>query len=262
MYHSITFYQGSLDGTKRNTWDDWHLVSTTRPSFDPPQTKNKYLDIPGADGTADLTEALRGYPVYENRKGSFSFVILNGYEEWYDIYSKIMDFLHGKALLAILEDEPTYYYKGRFFVDEYRSSKNWSGITIGYEVEPYKLRTETTLDDWLWDPFNFDNGIIQNSYFKNLRIDSDEYVYYSYSSYNVIGRKPVCPTFIVDSTDGNGITVKLTNRELGLEIEKTFSDGRTKDNEFIFSNVSLTNTVIVGYKGHGIISVEFRSGGL
>ena len=45
MYHSITF------GSK-NTWEDWHLVPTSRPLFLPPKQKKSITDIPGGDGVS------------------------------------------------------------------------------------------------------------------------------------------------------------------------------------------------------------------
>ena len=60
MYHSITF------GDK-NTWDDWHLIPSKRPSFNPPNVKSQYVDIPGGNGVLDLTESLTGYPLYNTR---------------------------------------------------------------------------------------------------------------------------------------------------------------------------------------------------
>ena len=66
LYHSITF------GDK-NTWDDWRLVPASRPLFNPPAQKVKTLDIPGGDGVIDLSQALTGYPVYQNRTGSIEF---------------------------------------------------------------------------------------------------------------------------------------------------------------------------------------------
>ena len=77
MYHSITFGE-------KNTWDDWRLVSPVLPSFAPPTQKTTYLDIPGASGVIDLSEMLTGYPIFNNREGSFEFLRLNGYESWQD----------------------------------------------------------------------------------------------------------------------------------------------------------------------------------
>lgn len=131
MYHSITF------GTK-NTWTDWHLIPSSRPVFNPPPLKSKYVDIPGADGEVDLTELLTGSPKFGNRTGSLEFIVANDYLSWDVAYSTIMNYLHGQSMHAVLEDEPLYYYDGRFSVSEWRSDKNYSLITIEYVLAPHR----------------------------------------------------------------------------------------------------------------------------
>ena len=128
MYHSITF------GSK-NTWEDWHLVPTSRPLFLPPKQKKSITDIPGGDGVLDMSEALTGYPVFNNREGSFEFIVMNGYWEWYEAYSTVMEDIHGKTLNAYLEDDTDYYYEGQFEVDQWKSDKNYSTIlkTLDHE---------------------------------------------------------------------------------------------------------------------------------
>lgn len=116
MYHSITI------GDK-NTWDDWKLVATSRPLVNPPALKKKYVDVPGASGALDFSTALTGYPVYENRTGSWTFYVMNGYEEWQIRYSEIMEYLHGQAMKCFLEDDPGYFYEGRFEVNSWVSEK-------------------------------------------------------------------------------------------------------------------------------------------
>ena len=162
MYHSITI------GDK-NTWDDWHLIPTSRPLFNPPSVKTTLVSIPGGDGSLDLTEALAGRPTYENRTGSWTFAVENGFRDWAELYSEVMAYLHGKELIAILEDDPNYYYKGRFAVNGWKSNKDYSEITIDYNVGPYKKSVHATGDDWLWDPFNFETGVIRS--YKNLIVN-------------------------------------------------------------------------------------------
>lgn len=269
MYHSITFIksgrlissQGYISETKRNTWDDWHLIPTSRPVFNPPTVKTKYIDIPGADGIIDLTESLTGFPSYNNREGSIEFIVENGHKQWYNTYSEIMDYLHGQYVKAILEDDPSHYYEGRFAVNQWKSDSHWSLITFDYNLNPYKMSVSTSTEDWEWNPFDFENGVIQTDCFKDVAIDSDSYVSYGYSSNGLIGRKPVCPTFTVSSTDGNGMVIKLYNRELNILLDKVFPDGSTQDPEYILSNISSNNILIVSFKGHGTVSVDFRSGG-
>ena len=161
MYHSITI------GSK-NTWDDWHLIPATRPLFNPPTVKTNMVNIPGGDGVLDLTTSLAGRPTYNNRPGSRTFYVQNGFKDWSALYSEIMVYLHGQELRAILEDDPAYFYEGRFSVNQWKSDKDWSQIVIDYNVGPYKKEINNTGSDWLWDPFNFETGVIRN--YKNLSV--------------------------------------------------------------------------------------------
>lgn len=136
MYHSITFGE-------KNTWDDWHLIPKTRPLFNPPAAKTYYLENPSGDGALDLTTVLTGNVPLKDRTGSFEFIAENGFKEWSELYSEIMAYLHGKRMRAVLEDDPGYYYEGRFAVNEWKSEANWSSIVIDYEVDPYKKSLTT-----------------------------------------------------------------------------------------------------------------------
>lgn len=128
------------------------------------QQKVKTLDIPGGDGVIDLSQALTGYPVYQNRTGSIEFIVMNDFKPWHMAYSDIMDYLHGQTMRAILEDDPEYFYEGRFTVNAWKSEKDWSRLVIDYDVGPYKWKNLSSIDNWLWDPFNFQNGVIQAAF--------------------------------------------------------------------------------------------------
>lgn len=131
MYHSINF------GDK-NTYDDWKIVPETRPVVVPPEPKLIFDEIPGASGSLDLTTSLTGLVNYGDRTGSFDFIVLNDYAHWHDRYSEIMSYLHGKRMTMTLEDDPNYYYIGRYSVSAWESGENWSRITIDYHVDPFK----------------------------------------------------------------------------------------------------------------------------
>lgn len=194
MYHSVTI------GTK-NTWDDWHLIPASRPLFNPPSVKTNYIEIPGGDGVLDLSTALTGRPTYGNRIGSWDFFIQNGYKSWTALYSEIMSYLHGQSFQAILEDDPAYYYEGRFNVNQWRSDKDCSRIVIDYNVGPYKRDVVGTGTRWLWDPFNFETGVIKS--YKNLIVSGS-------LSIDVIGdMMPVTPIII---STANGMKVTFEGR--------------------------------------------------
>ena len=154
-YHSINIGE-------KNTWDDWHIVPSSRPLIAAPSVKTSFVSLPGGDGSLDLTEVLAGRPTYERRVGSWEFIVMNDYGDWAVRYSDIMAYLQGKEYMIVFDDDPEYYYLGRLAVNEWRSEAYWSRIVINYNVDPYKYNTDGYGTNWLWDPFNFETGIIQD----------------------------------------------------------------------------------------------------
>lgn len=165
MYHSITFGDGTLypvghpkqgQFAGANTWDDWHLIPSSRPTVVQAGVSTNFVDIPGRkDGPIDMSEYLTNGIVYTGRSGSFEFYVDNDHEYWETIRSKIVQYLHGKRMKMCLEDDPNYYYEGRFSLSEWKSGSWFSSVIINYVVGPYKYRI-TTGERWIWDPFNFD----------------------------------------------------------------------------------------------------------
>ena len=72
-----------------NTWTDWHLIPSSRPSVVPPTIVTKYVEIPGADGVLDLSNFLTGRPTYGQRQGSFSFVVDNHIKSADDVLNEL-----------------------------------------------------------------------------------------------------------------------------------------------------------------------------
>lgn len=170
MYHSLAFFDPSVikastndlfNDAEINTWTDWHLIPTTRPFVSPPPAKANFVELPGVSGALDFSEMLAGKPVYGNRTGSWEFAVANNYEPWDVIYSRIMQYLHGKRKVVMLEDEQSYYYSGRFVVNSWKSDPNYSLVTIEYVIDPYKISVQDATEAWLWDPFDFVTGDIQ-----------------------------------------------------------------------------------------------------
>lgn len=181
MYHSIL-----IDGV--STWENqmevdgemktvgYHLVPSKRPTIAPPPVRTEYVDIPGADSQLDYTEVF-GKICYGNRTGSWEFDVIHDYgmidssfydaaliahiengdilPDWPKQYSKLVNAIHGKRCIVILEDEPEYMYKGRLTVGELDSGEHFSTVKIDYVLEPYKYPTHaestSALEDWPWD---------------------------------------------------------------------------------------------------------------
>lgn len=129
--HSVAF--GNI-----NTYVDWHLVPESRPVIAMPPLKKTVVDIPGGNGSVDLSEALTNYPVYEKRTGSLKFHVLNGYN-WVDIYEEMAAALHGRQINMRLADDPEWYYLGRYEVTWISNNDGtWSDVEITYDLEPLK----------------------------------------------------------------------------------------------------------------------------
>lgn len=139
MYHSL------IIGGK-NTYSDFGLIPISRPVISPPEPKVSYLEIPGRNGVLDLTETLTGTITYENRQGSWKFLVDKN-REWSKVYSELLSFIQGRFLRVILEDDPLYYYEGRLSVNEWSSEKNYSVMTISYNLDPFKYEVTEAKND-------------------------------------------------------------------------------------------------------------------
>lgn len=234
---------GVTFGTK-HSYRDWGLLLKSRPVISPPSPKTVYVDIPGSDGIIDLTESLTGDVKFDNRTIKCEFVVLDARNRWSDIYSEIMDYLHGQRMRVRLDEDPTYYYEGRLQVNEWKSDKVTSTITIEGDVEPYKMEMFSSLEDWEWDSFNFETGIIRD--YKEIRVDES-------LTFTIEGRrKSVVPSFTVVSDDGSGLQVRFNGTTYDLP------DGTSRVLNIVIRNGE--NTLY--FTGNGTVSIDYRGGRL
>lgn len=263
-YHSMTFtYASEWDSkTKKhgtvNTWDDWHLVPTSRPVFQQGAVKTNYVDIPGADGQLDLTEALTDYPTYQNREGSLEFIVMNGYRQsWAGGFSKFANWLHGKLIRVVLDDDPNFFYEGRLSINEWKSNNDgtWSNITIDYNLKPYKFYKFMSNEKWLWDPFNFESDIIH---------DATKYTINGPTTISVpIREMHVIPTFVITGTDDTTWTFNLNGTTLDLAFDiKAQNSNEVRYRDPRLELLSGENSLLVIPETRGTLEIIFREGSL
>ena len=148
QFHSLVF-TNDQDQILRDTWIDWRLIPAERPSFVTPKQKTNFVDIPGMNGSIDMSETLTGFPLYDMREGSLNFyVVHDAYDSgvtWIDVKNDIENFLLGLNRRVYLRDELNYYYTGRFMAD-WKSNSDGKGstVTLNYQLQPYKLSTTVT----------------------------------------------------------------------------------------------------------------------
>lgn len=162
--HSVTFINSN--GKQMNSWSDWQLIPSSRPVISPPPVQEFSLTIPGRSGKIDFQDYILKEPVFDNREGSLEFVVDHenkNYISWSHTYNEILEFLHGQWLKLILSDTPSYYYEGRFKVNDFKSNSDWSTIVIDYDLIPYKKSVTATMSQWKWDPFSFITGYVREA---------------------------------------------------------------------------------------------------
>lgn len=123
----------------KHTYWDWGLLLREFPVVSPPKHKKKLVNIPGADGSLDLSEVLTGKPQYELRDITCEFTMMGHRERWPLLYSEILNHLHGKNLKITLDNDPTYHYMGRAEVSKWSPGQTVAEITIKAKVAPYKI---------------------------------------------------------------------------------------------------------------------------
>ena len=195
---SITGLNKGVKFGNKNSLTDWGIYLKNRPSISPPEPKTSYIEIAGRDGDIDATESLTGYVNYHDRTIEMEFTIIDPREFWSEKYSEIMDYMHGKSMRIIMDEAPDYYYEGRITVGTWDSERKKSTLPISAKVYPFKRAVQSTLSDWLWNPFNFESGVIRSNY-RNLSVSEDENTTLTVTA----SRMPTSPKYVVALTDSN-----------------------------------------------------------
>ena len=232
---------GVTFGTK-HSYTDLDLILSSK-EIGMPEPKTETVDVPGADGELDLTDALIDEIKYENRTLTFTFTVLNAVKRWAAKLSEVNNYLHGKKMRVIMDDDAAFYYYGRCKVNSYASSKTLGTIVIEVDVEPYKIDLNSLTEagtDWLWDPFSFLTGCIYTSGFT---IDGETVITLYCPG------MPVSPTFLSDSD--MTITFDGTEYELEANTETTWYEIRLQAGE---NEITVT--------GSGTLTITYEGGSL
>ena len=134
---------GVTFGTQHSL-DDLNLI-LSKVDIPPAKPKTRYIDIPGGNGSIDLTEA-NGEIVYEDRTLSFTFTVHPDESATFDeVRSDISNQLNGQNCKITLDKDDDYYFYGRVTVDDYRTNKKVNEITVKARVQPYKYKQNPTM---------------------------------------------------------------------------------------------------------------------
>lgn len=206
---------------EKSAYDDWNIV-LTKAEIPLPTPKTSIVDIKGADGVIDLTEALTGDVQYNNRPIKLTFEMMDD-TDYSTLISDISNYLHGKVVTVTLSNDDDYYYRGRATINQWECVKRKGKIVIQIDSEPYKyLVTETV------------RTITVNNQTKTITLPNS--------------RKRVCPNLNVTGTvtlTVNGVTYEL-------------AEGKQQLVNFIL--VEGNNAIKIS--GNGTIIITYRQGAL
>lgn len=179
--HSLNFIPEGESGNWKNTWEEWGLAPTSRPVISLPEPVSNYVEIPGTSGSHDLTDQF-GYPAYGMRQGSIEFMMVPEFSsvnsknsKWNYRYANLANYFHGRKIWMYLDDDPNYYYSGRWSVSW--SSPSGKGelsrVMLNYTLDPWKYVKEG------WRGLLLPSGTLEShtgDYYKYTRGSNGEFI--------------------------------------------------------------------------------------
>ena len=177
-----------------------------------------------------------------------------------------MENIHGIYFDDIeYEEEPGYFYAGRFTVNQWASDEKLSKITLDYDLKPYKRQWIFDYNgndkkwEWFWDSFNFERDYIYDrELYNHLRgtgtILNTDYIINIDSTVapdrirSIIGSKPVpfsIRVSIDDDSEQKQTTIHFVNKELNIDESITVGSGTYEMPNWILSNMTNTNSLLL-----------------
>lgn len=206
-----------------------------------PKPKTNIISVPGASGSIDLSE-VTGQISYEERSGiEFAFTLMDeSYEAFAESMTRIAEWIHGKKLKVIPDNDLSYYYMCRLSVDGKKSNNVMSTITLTGTAEPFKYDLIASDEDWLWDTFDFETGVIRE--YMDLVIHSTN------QSITILGAgKPAVPEFIV--TESANLAVVHLGKTYNMLLPGTYRFPAIRIGE---------QDITLQFSGAGKVSIRYR----
>ena len=106
-----------------------------------PAIQTNYVEIPGRDGSLDLTEGF-GRVRYSDRSLALTFYALGSYDA---AVSEFINDVHGRRMQLVFGKDSDFYYVGRISVDGLEKRDGYCAITVNVTAEPYKYKRDLTI---------------------------------------------------------------------------------------------------------------------
>lgn len=228
-----------------NTLSDWKCAIGNNDYIGEPDVETYYIDVPGADGFLDGSEAISGRTVYKSREID---VLLGGKkprEDWDSFISKIRSQIHGKNVRITFSNDPAYFWTGRAYITEFDRTREIGQFHLKIpQADPYRYFLADSTEEWLWDTLDFENGVIENG---------SEITISGTGSYTIAaGDIAVVPILNVKSIGTGGLKVT------GCGETYTLTLGRNRFPDFVVYEKDVT----LKFSGSGTLDIVYRRGSL
>ena len=127
-----------------NTLTEWGLFLKGDLKISSPKLKSNRVDIPGANGTKDMSYALTGYPVFEDRQVQFNLFKRCDDMDLDELRMELMNRFHGRKCKLWTPNNADYYWYGTPEFGEH-SGYNSGTIPCAMIVDPYRYKNDPTV---------------------------------------------------------------------------------------------------------------------
>lgn len=164
-------YERSSTYKDFHTFTDFELILTSK-DITAPVPKTNFLTIPARNGVIDLSSMPTQQIKYEQRTITLGFYSDKRVQSWSEEANRLWNELGGRKVKIKFDDDPWWYWEGRITDITPAYADKIETLTMTITVNPYRKTLETwgAYQEWLWDPFDFDQGIINET--TNLTITS------------------------------------------------------------------------------------------
>lgn len=245
LFNGVTII---VEGTfeSYHTYDDWGLYVTNTDCIGEPKQYTKYIEIPGRNGLLDLSEAISGRQTYTSREIKINLAGSRDKTTWNAAMSVFRNRVNGKICRLIFDDDSSYYWRGRIDIKDFSSVMNRGDLTIDVPTaEPYKYSVISSSEPWLWDPFNFETGVI--TYIGAITVIGSETVTIPH------GHMLTSPEFIVSDKTSGSFTVSAGGSTYYLNVGS---------NKIPSIMVGGDYDVELEFSGNAKVQIVYRSGSL
>lgn len=231
-------------GETFNTLTDWGLAVGNNNYIGDPVQETFYVDVPGASATLDLSETLCNRPIFKSRPINVLLGGKKGRLDWDSIISTYRNKIEGQIVKLVFSNDPFFFWRGRVNITNFDRTRELGNFNLSIPMaDPYKYEIFDSEDDWLWDPFDFENGVIR--YIGPLDLSN--------ASITVPrGSMLTVPIFEIDSII-DSLSVSANGNTYPLAVG---------ENRFPQLLVAGTEEVILQFTGTGTGTIKYRGGSL